>query len=346
MRETGGQSASSWQSRAAALLVVSGLALGPGASQAQPVQPGPSPSLEGKKPAVLVNEGGVAMSQVVALGRDLEIHGNAREGAAAIGGAARVTGRIGGDLIVLGGDAWLASSAHVGGDAFVLGGSLELEPGARVDGRMASYPEASPAWLVLLEGPALGLSPWSRQVLGAKTALLAAWLAVGLLLLATSSQALSATGREVLISPLRCFFVGLVAILAATLATLFLSAFASAVVGVPFVALVVLAALVAKLWGTVAVLLMAGGLLLHWLVRAVQRRVVEAPTGRRSMEPAVLGRQHAGSDPLYALLVGVAVLGSLKYLPGVGVAVWTATTVVGIGATLTTKFGREERWLA
>lgn len=273
-----------------------------------------------ERAAVVVAEGGIARRQVVALGRDLEVHGETREGAAAIGGNAIVSGEIGGDLIVLGGDARLQGSARVVGDAFVLGGRLELAPGAAVDGRMASYPRASPTWLVLLEGPALGLSPLSPQVLGAKTALLAAWLTVGLVLLASSPQALQSTGREVLAAPVRCFVVGLVATLAVTLTTLFLSAFASVVVGVPFVLLVVLAALVAKLWGTVAILLLAGAALSRWV----------------SARPI---------DPLYALIVGVAVVGAVKYVPAVGVVVWTAITLVGIGATLITKFGRDEPWL-
>jgi hypothetical protein len=37
-------------------------------------------------------------------------------------------------------------------------------------------------------------------------------------------------------------------------------------------------------------------------------------------------------------------LGIVKLLPWIGVWVWTAATLVGIGATLSTKFGRRERW--
>ena len=50
--------------------------------------------------------------------------------------------------------------------------------------------------------------------------------------------------------------------------------------------------------------------------------------------------------PLHAACLGLAVLGVLKFLPWVGVVVWTAATLVGIGATLITKFGRREPWFA
>lgn len=274
---------------------------------------------EDSLPAILIAQGSVASQQVVALGRDLEVAGETLRGAAVVSGDARITGTIGGDLIVLGGSAALGPESHVFGDAFVLGGALDLEPGARVGGRIASYPRASAWWIVLLEGPVLGLSPFSAAVIGAKTALLAAWLAVGLVLLASSPLALASTGLEVHRAPLRCFYVGLVAVLSLSVTVVFLSAFASALVGVPFLFLVVIGAVVLKLWGTAAVLVLAGSQLLE--------RWKRVPI-----------------DPLYALLAGVLFLGVLKYVPGLGTVVWTAVTLVGVGATLLTKFGRREPW--
>ena len=48
--------------------------------------------------------------------------------------------------------------------------------------------------------------------------------------------------------------------------------------------------------------------------------------------------------PLNAATVGLLVMGVIKFLPYVGVWVWTAATLIGIGATLSTKFGRRELW--
>ena len=69
---------------------------------------------------------------------------------------------------------------------FVLGGEIRARPGSRVTGRTVAYPTAPGALLVLAEGPALGLSPWSRVVVGTKLALLAAWLVTAMALVAAA----------------------------------------------------------------------------------------------------------------------------------------------------------------
>ena len=105
---------------------------------------------------------------------------------------------------------------------------------------------------------------------------------------------------------------------------LFFTAFLSALVGVPLVALVILAALVLKLWGMIAVFC--------WLGGAVRRAVRR---GVRLHQTAVLQN----------VVVGLMILGVLKLVPWLGIWVWTAATLIGVGASLTTKFGRQEAWL-
>lgn len=270
-------------------------------------------------PALVIAEGSVARSQVVALGRDLSVAGVAQSDVAAINGSVRLTGRVEGDVIVLGGDALLAEGAVVEGDVFVLGGRLESHQGARIDGRAVSYPSVNSAWLTLLEGPSLGLSALSPVVLGAKLALLASWLALALLLFATSGRGVMSTSDAATMEPLRCFLVGLTGVVTLTLTALFFSAFASGVVGLPLLVLVMLTALLLKLWGMVAVFHALG----RWVARVVFRRLML---------------------PLNCAVLGLVVLGGLKFVPWVGTWVWTAATLIGVGASLTTKFGRREPW--
>ncbi len=269
-------------------------------------------------PALVIAEGSVARRQVVALGRDLVVDGAALTDVAAVDGSVRITGRVEGDVIVLGGDAELAPTAHVVGDVFVLGGTIGTRAGARIDGRAVSHPTFSAAWLTLLEGPALDGSATSAVVLGAKLALLAAWLVVGFVLLAVSGREVRRTSERVRAEPFHAFWVGLTGVLAMFLTALLFSAFAAVVVGLPLLALVVLGALLLKLWGLVAVFHAAGA----WI-------------GMR------FGRHWA---PVECLLAGLAVLGLVKLVPYVGIWVWTAATLIGVGATLRTKFGRLEPW--
>jgi hypothetical protein len=287
-------------------------------SPGRPAAP-PSPSPSSAPVALRLDAGSVAREQLVAIGRDLLIDGQALASVAALNGAVVITGGVDGDVIVLGGDVRLGPAARVGGDISVVGGAIHAAPGARVGGRMVSYPTASAASLTLLEWPTLGLRSSSALVLGTKLALLAAWAALLLLLFATSGRQVLETAEGVSREPFRSFFVGLTGVLALVLTALFFSTFAGGLMGVPLLILVVLLAVILKLWGLVAVFLALG----EWLFVHVLRR---------------------RARPLNAATLGLLVLGVLKFLPWVGVLAWTAATLIGVGATLSTKFGRREPW--
>jgi len=53
---------------------------------------------------------------------------------------------------------------------------------------------------------------------------------------------------------------------------------------------------------------------------------------------------HRRARPLNAATGGLLVLGLLKFLPWVGDWTWTVVTFIGVGAALSTKFGRREPW--
>lgn len=268
--------------------------------------------------ALRIEEGSVA-HQMVAVGRDLVIAGEALSDVAALDGSVDISGRVTGDVVVLRGDVRLAPTARVSGDVFVVGGTIRAARGAQTGGRMVSYPNASSAWLTLLEGPSIGLGFASRLVLGAKLALLAAWAALVLLFFAASGRQVMETADGVRREPFRSFFVGLTGIVCLLLTGLFFSAFARGVIGVPLLVLVVLLAMVLKLWGMVAVFYALG----DWLCRNLLKRRFR---------------------PLNAATVGLLVLGAVKFLPWFGVLAWTAATLIGVGAALSTKFGRREPW--
>jgi hypothetical protein len=255
------------------------------------VCPSPGRAQEPDAPALIIAEGSLARRQLVALGRDLIVDGEALSDVAAVNGSIRVSGTVRGDVIVMGGTATLQPTAHVEGDVFVLGGVLVTSDGARIDGRAVSYPTFSSAWLTLLEGPSLGGSATSPVILGAKLALLAAWMVLTLILLAVSGREVQRTSETAQAEPFHCFLVGLTGVLALFLTGLFFSSFAAMIVGVPLLALVTIAAMVLKLWGMVGVF-----------------HAVGAWAGRR------LGR--ARRPALQCAVLGVAVLGVLKVVSG------------------------------
>lgn len=269
--------------------------------------------------ALRLEKGSVARHQLVAIGRDLILDGEAQADVAAIEGSVSISGSVTGDVVVLGGDARLAQSARIAGDVFVLGGTISALPGAQIEGRSVSYRNASVAWMTLLEGPSLGLESRSTVVVGAKLALLAAWSALLMLLFAACGRQLISTADEIKGEPFRGFATGLVGVLALVLTALFFSAFAGALIGVPLLVLVVLAALALKLWGMVAVFYALGDFL---LTRMLHRRM----------------------RPASAATVGLLLLGVVKFIPYLGVWAWTVATLIGVGATLATKFGSRSPW--
>jgi len=279
----------------------------------------PSSRVSGDSAALRLERGSLARHQLVAIGRDVVVDGDAYGDVAAVDGSVEISGRVIGDVVVLGGDVRLQPTARVGGDVSALGGVIRAAPGARVEGRMVSYPTASAAWVTLLEGPSLGLGFASRLVVSAKLALLAAWAALLLLLFAASGRQVLGTADGVRREPFRSFWIGLTGVLALVLTGLFFSAFAGGLVGVPLLVLVVLLAMILKLWGMVAVFYALG----EWLSRRVF---------------------HRRPRPLNAATLGLLVMGAVKFLPWVGVWAWTAATLIGIGAALSTKLGRREPW--
>jgi hypothetical protein len=293
------------------LLVWTGLAAPP--ARAVP------PAAADLRPALRLEAGSLARRQMVGVGRDVMVEGRALQDVVSLSGDVMVSGNVEGDVIALGGSIELAETARVTGDVFAVGGTVTAHPGAELQGRSVSYPDASAAWMTLMEGPAVGLSPFSPLVLGAKLTLLATWMLLVLLFFGISGREVLSTSDAVAREPFRGFFVGLTGVVTLVLTALLFTALAAALVGLPLLVLVILTALVLKLWGMVAVFHALG----DWLARKLDR-------------PRLA--------PLHAATLGLLALGLLKFIPYVGLWAWTVATLIGVGAALSTKMGRREPW--
>ena len=255
--------------------------------------------------AVHVREGGVSRSQVIALGRDLWVEGRVLHDASVLRGDAFIDGDVDGDVVVLNGSIHLRAGGRIGGDAIALGGQVVADESAVIGGRTLSYPGASGALLALLEIPQLG---GRATLLSAKIGLLLAWWLAGVLLILTFAPMIR-RGVEQVAQPMDSFWTGLTFLLAGALCLTFLTGIAPALVTLPLLVLLVVVALVLKIIGTVCVVLAFGGFVLR-----------------------LVGRGEA--DDLGRFLVGLTVLGGLKLLPWVGALLWSALTLVGMGAIL------------
>ncbi len=240
------------------------------------------------------------------------------------GGEAIVSGRIGRDLVLFGANATIRRGARIDGDVLSIGGSLTFEENppapssslsrsavsAQVGGRVRSVSALEAAVATELQtSPAASLAAWPF-LLSFRLSLLAAWLVVSLLLLLVAPRAVGAaadsmTGRGAFLGAL-----GATAVLtAAFAAALSLSLLPSRVALVTGAGLLLLLA-AAKIWGLTALFL---------------------AFGRRLNARAVRGSALFG-DPA-AVALGLLALGAASLVPLAGPLLWSAASLVGIGAS-------------
>jgi hypothetical protein len=232
----------------------------------------------------------------------------------------RIAARVSGDVVVWGGNVSFAPGGSVAGDLLVFGGTIDA-PSERtlpVEGRVST-----PGTLLRLYLSEMRRAPWEASAAGGMGATgsvlsglrllaLAAWLAVALVLLWLCASPLARAAMSAEEDWSASLLAGALGVL-----TLFLAAGAAlsllpAALAIPIALGSAAIAVVAKVFGMVAIFLLVG----QKLVKSV------APARR----PA-------------ALAAGFALLGGISLVPFVGALVWSAASIVAVGVALVSRFG-------
>jgi hypothetical protein len=230
----------------------------------------------------------------------------------------RVAARVSGDVVVWGGNVSFAPGGSIAGDLLVFGGSIEA-PGDRVlpvEGRVST-----PGTLLRLYLSEMRRAPWDgvgapgapgSVLSGLRLVALAAWLAVSLALLYLFASPLARAAMSAEEDLSASLFAGALGVL-----TLFLAAGAAlsllpSALAIPIALGSAAVAVVAKVFGMVAIFLLVG----QKLVKSV------APARR----------------PL-ALAAGFALLGGISLVPFFGALVWSVASIVAVGVALVSRFG-------
>lgn len=249
---------------------------------------------------------------VIRLGRDIDLRAGQEVSGPVIafGGSVAADCEIDGPVMALGGWVRLGPRAAVNGPVVALGGGVELDPAARIDGPVVDIPGArlvgkGLAALVTVLATLAGLAVFGKLLAGA------GWLLVGIILWAMFPDALKNT-RDALERQLpACLVWGLVAWPALTLIGV---TFGVSILGLPLVPLVALLGAAAYVWGSVAVGFWIG-----------------ARLGRGRWESALL-----------SIILGLALLKLLAFIPVVRWLAILVTAVLGAGATFASRFGLKE----
>jgi hypothetical protein len=155
--------------------------------------------------------------------------------------------------------------------------------------------------------------------------LLLAWMIAAIVVTLISAREVRYSSVELRASALHCFALGLVALTSFVLTAIALS-YLPNVIGVPLLIALGVFAIVAKIYGAIAVFHAVGTMI----------------AGARSRE--ALERRRWLRGDLAMVLVGVLLLGALRLIPVVGTVIWAVASVFGVGTALATKFGRREPW--
>jgi hypothetical protein len=229
-----------------------------------------------------------------------------------IGGDVVVRAPVSGDIVVWGGDVRLEAGAAVGGDVVDFGGTVE-GIAASVRGRILTPGSLSAIYLSESRR-----APWQASgiawatVAGLRLFVLALWTLAASLLLRFWSPAVSRAAVAFEEAPGVAAASGIVGVV-----FLFLSAVAAltalpGAVRVPAAALIVGAAFALKIFGMTALFVFVGQRLTGW--------------NRAASRPATLA-------------LGLLVCGAVSLVPVAGPLVWSAASVLAIGASVATRFG-------
>jgi len=231
-----------------------------------------------------------------------------------LGGDVTIRARVAGDVVVWGGDVRVDPGGQVAGNVVVFGGGVAGDTAA-IRGRILTPGSLTAVYLSEARRPPWRSTdlPWTTFA-GLRLFILALWTLAASLLLRFWSREVSRAAAVFEESPGLAAASGIVGVV-----FLFLAAIAALTalpggVRLPAAAVLIAAALAMKVFGMTALFIFVGRRLSGW--------------NRASSRPA-------------ALALGLAVCGAVSLLPVAGPIVWSAASILAVGAALSTRFGSQ-----
>lgn len=250
---------------------------------------------------------------IVRFGEDIEIEeGEVVSGDLVVfGGDAIVAGTVEGNVTVLGGDVELKSTAEIDGELTVLGGRIEREPGAQVKEGVTSGRQFIPR-----RGFWIDPTTWFGFSLLFNFLTLLGTLALGAIVVALLPDYSEKIALFIAQEPWQAVGVGFLALLLVVPAIVLL---AITIIGILLIPLFIIFVVVAYIYGYIAASLLIG------------KRIFEVSKA-------------STSTPVAEAVVGILVVGLLRFIPFIGSLVALIVGLLGFGAVLLTKFGTGRPW--
>jgi hypothetical protein len=261
---------------------------------------------------------GVSDTMAYSVGRSLRINGVVKNGAIALGGDVIVQGTVEGDVAAVGGSVILVEGGRIGGDVMVLGGAYrhsDKVPNRNPAAMTIMYAGYEQQLRNIMRNPKDLLAPqWSPVYIGLRLLAILFWFIVSLAITAAMPGTISRGIERLQLSSLRVAVIG------------FLGALVIGV-GVPF-SLHYLPSPISVLVGLMALLL----ILIAWLFGRV---IIYAATGRWLQRR--LMKTGSNSESV-ALLLGTTFWITLSSLPYIWPFVVAVVLVTSLGLALTARY--------
>lgn len=266
---------------------------------------------------------------IVSVGKTLHLVDPVDGGVQSFFGTVEIDNTVKGDVLSIGGDVRIGPSGRVEGDIVVLGGEVIREADAAVTGKVVQ-----PLWI----GDALQKIPngsdfleavdrrFSLLIVALKMSVLLVWLGIAVVLALAGGREVRSSSLELRANPFHTLSVGLVGFTSFVLTAIVFGYLIPYLVGIPLLIALGLFAVVAKVYGMIAVFHAVG-----WFLFAPKTR------------GAIDRRRYLKGD-LAMVVLGLLVLGVVRMIPVVGGVVWMTASIMGLGSALATKFGRREPW--
>ncbi|HVT44478.1 MAG TPA: polymer-forming cytoskeletal protein [Thermoanaerobaculia bacterium] len=259
---------------------------------------------------------------------DVEVSGVVFGSVQVLAASARISGRVAGDLVVFGGDVELGPDARIDGDVVCVGGTIRGLGDATIGGDVFAPGRAAGGFRIAgsRTARALEAKPFSLIDVALKLSLLLIWLCAAIIVTLVSGREVRASSVELRASPFHTFVLGLVAFTSFVLTAIVFTYLIPYLIGIPLIIALLIFALMAKIYGMIALFHAVGTL-------------VARPRSRDE-----LGRRRWLRGDMALVVVGLLIMGLLRMIPVVGNIIWIGASLFGIGVAVGTKFGRREPW--
>jgi hypothetical protein len=254
------------------------------------------------------------VSNVTVLGRDVNVSAPVAGRVVAVFGNVRIDSRVGGDVIVWGGDVLFGPGGEVLGNLSIFGGSVRAASNGHVP---VAGTVSTPGNLLRLYLEELHRAPWDSSArlavtTGLRLMALAAWLAVSLLLLYFFGSPFARAAASAESDWPGSLAAGALAVVSLFLAAAAALALLPAALSIPLALAAAMVGVAAKIFGMGALFLLLG-----------QKLTKNVSPARRP----------------FALASGFAALAAVSLLPFVGGVIWAAASVVAVGIAVASRFG-------